>query len=327
VITGLTRAAVLAAALMPLPGHGAEVRWKPDRNIEIVVPSSPGAGTDATARAIQRLLREKKLIEASSAVVNKPGGANNIGLTYIAQHPGDAHYLLIMTSGLLATHIMGRSALSYTDITPLAVVGSESVMFVVRAESPIATAQDLAARFKADPASVSVAFAPALGNHNHIAAAQVVKSVGGNAKSMKVIVTNGSADALAALLGGHIDVVVTSGSVLLEHLKAGKIRILAVSAEHRLRGALASVPTWKEVGIASISTTWRGLFGPGGMKEEQIRYWDDVFGRMAQLPEWRQYLEANSVENTYLNARDSRRMMDGEYASLSAVLAELGLAK
>jgi putative tricarboxylic transport membrane protein len=320
-------ALVLGMALAPLAAHGAEARWKPEKNVEIVVPASPGSGVDVTARMIQRLLREKKLVEMPNAVVNKPGGASNIGLTYIAQHPGDAHHLLIMTSGLLATHIMGRSALSYTDITPLAVVASESVMFVVRAESPIMSAKDLAERFKADPASVSVAFAPALGNHNHIAAAQVVKSVGANPKQMKVVVTNGSAEALAALLGGHIDVVVTSGSALLEHLKAGRIRILAVSAEQRLRGALAAVPTWKELGIASVSTTWRGLFGPGGLKEEQIRYWDEVFARMAQLPEWRQYLEAGSIENTYLNARDSRRMMDAEYASLSAVLAELGLAK
>jgi len=319
--------AISAALCAPLATLGAAAAWKPDRNVEIIVPSSPGAGTDVTARSMQRLLREKKLIEVSASVVNKPGGANVIGMTYLTQHAGDGHYLMFITPGLLATHIMGLSHLSYTDITPLAVLGTESVVFAVRADSPLKSARDLADRFKADPASVSVAFAPALGNHNHIAAAQVVKSVGANVKNMKVVVFNGSADAMTALLGGHIDVVLTSASVLLEQIKAGRIRILAVAAEQRLRGVLAAIPTWKELGIASVSTTWRGLFGPGGMNEEQIRYWDQVFAALVQLPEWKQYLDANLIEGTYLNAKDSRKMIDAQNAALTVVLTELGLAK
>ena len=139
-LAGMRWIVISAALCAPLATLGAAAGWKPDRNIEIIVPSSPGAGTDVTARSIQRLLREKKLIDVSASVVNKPGGANVIGLTYLIQHAGDGHYLMMITSGLLATHIMGLSHLSYTDITPLAVLGTESVVFVVRADSPLKSA-------------------------------------------------------------------------------------------------------------------------------------------------------------------------------------------
>jgi tripartite-type tricarboxylate transporter receptor subunit TctC len=63
------------------------------------------------------------------------------------------------------------------------------------------------------------------------------------------------------------------------------------------------------------------------MNEEQIRYWDQVFAALVQLPEWKQYLDANLIESTYLNAKDSRKMIDAQNAALTVVLTELGLAK
>lgn len=319
-------AAVVAGLTAPMLPQAGAADWKPAKNVEIIVASSPGAGTDFTARSIQRMLTEKKLIEVPASVVNKPGGATAIGMTYLTQHAGDGHYFMVITSPVLTTYIMGRSALSYTDTTPLAVLGTESVVFTVRADSPLKTARELADRFKADPAGISVAFANALGNHNHIAAAQVVKAVGANVKNLKVVVFNGSRDGVTALLGGHVDVTVTSASAVLQHFKAGTARILAASAEQRLGGALSAVPTWKELGIAAVTTNWRGVVGPKGMTEDQVRYWDEVFARLVQLPEWKQELDARLIENTYLNARDTKRLMDAENAEFSSFLNELGLA-
>lgn len=311
----------------PPTSHGTAASWKPDQNVEIVVPTSPGTGSDATGRWIQRLLTEKKLIEAPASVANKPGGAATLAIAYLNQHPGNGHYFMVANPALLTSHITGASKIKYTDTTPLAQIGRESVVFAVRADSPLKTAKDLADRFKADPASISVAFANAVGNQNHIAAAQVVKGVGGNVKNLKVVVFNGSREGVTALLGGHVDVVTISASPVLEHVKAGKLRILAVSAEQRLGGVLSVVPTWRELGIASVSANWRALVGPKGMREDQIRYWDEVFAKLVQLPEWGQDLEAKLVENTYLNAGETTKLLDAEHAELTTVLTELGLAK
>jgi putative tricarboxylic transport membrane protein len=320
-------AAVVPALITQDVCEAAAARWQAEQNVEIIVNTSPGSGSDATGRLIQKMLRENKLIEATAAVVNKPGGGGTIGLVYLTQHAGNGHYLMVTSPSLLTNQITGRTAMGYADTTPLAQLGSESVVFTVRTESPLKTGRDLADRLKADPGGVSIAIGNTAGSHNHIAAAQVTKAMGGNVKQLKVVAFNSSAEGIAALLGGHIDVVASPASGVLQHFLAGKVRILAVSAEKRLGGPLASIPTWKEMGIPAVSANWRSVVGPKGMSEEQIRYWDNVFANLAQLPEWKRDLAARQEENTYLNSRDTKKLMDAQFAALRAVLSDLGLAK
>jgi len=301
--------------------------WKPDQRVEIVVGVSAGAGSDTTAREILRLLTEKKLIDTNASVVNKPGGGGAIALTYLNQQAGNGHYVMVTSPTMLTNHITGRTNLNYTDVTPLAQAGSEFVVFSVRTESPIRNAGDLVDRLKADPGSLSFAVGNSTGSHNHIATAQVTKALGGDPKRLKVVAFGGSAEGVAALLGGHIDVAASPPSVMLPHVKAGRARFLAVASEKRMSGELATVPTWKELGIHAVASNWRSIIGPRGMSDEQVRYWDNVFARMVALPEWKQGLEAKLVEYTYYNARDTRKLMETEYAALAATLADLGLAK
>ena len=316
----------LIAVFLPLPAWCASA-WKPDQRVELVVGVSPGAGSDITVRLIHKLLTEKKLVDPNATVVNKPGGGGTIALTYLNQQAGNGHYVMVTSPTMLTNHITGRSPLNYTDVTPLAQLGSEFVIFSVRTESPIKSARDLADRLKADPASLSFAVGNSTGSHNHIATAQVTKAVGADAKKLKVIAFGGSAEGVAALLGGHIDVTASPPQVMLPHVKGGKARFLAVAAPRRLTGDLATVPTWRELGIDAIASNWRSVIGPRGMSEEQVRYWDGVFAKLAALPEWKQDLEAKVVEPTYYSARDTRKLMEQEHAALGATLSDLGLAK
>jgi putative tricarboxylic transport membrane protein len=319
-------AGILLFLVLPA-GAWSQSTWKPDQRIEILVGVSPGAGSDTTARWIHKLLTEKKLIEAPATVVNRPGGGGTIALTYLTQQPGNAHFVMVTSPTMLTNHITGRSNLNYTDVTPLAQVGSEAVIFSVRAESPIKTARDLADRLKADPGSLSFAVGNSTGSHNHIATAQVTKAVGADPKRLKVIAFGGSAEGVAALLGGHIDVAASPPSVMLQHVKAGKARFLAVASEKRLSGELSNVPTWKELGIQAVASNWRSVIGPRGLTEDQVRYWDGVFAKMVSLPEWKKDLEDKLVEPTYYNGRDTRKLMEQEHGALAATLSDLGLAK
>ena len=315
------------AGMTILQALAAAPAWRPDRNVEVIANTSPGTGSDTTARLIHKLLLEKKLIDVTAAVVNKVGGGGTIGLTYLTQHTGNGHYLMVTSPTMLTNHITGKSALNYTDTTPLAQLGSESVVFSVRADSPLKSARDLAERLRADPGAISIAIGNSAGSHNHIAAALVAKAVGGNVKRLKVVAFNGSTEGIAALLGGHLDVVASPASGVLQHFLAGKVRILAASSDKRLGGALATIPTWKEAGIPVVVANWRSVVGPKGMGDEQIAYWDGVFARLAQLPDWKQELAAKLEEDTYLNSRDTRKLMDAQYIELGAILADLGLAR
>ena len=320
----LASTAILGCVFFPMPAAAA---WQPERGVEIIVNTSAGTGSDSTARAIHRMLVENKLVDATVTVVNKPGGGGAIGLAYLTQHKGNSHYLMVTSPTMLTNHITGKSQLNYTDTTPLAQMGSESVVFTVRADSTLNSARMLADRIKGDPGSLSIAIGNSIGSHNHIAVALMAKAVGADVKRLKVVAFSGSTEGITALLGGHIDLVASPASGVLQLVQAGKARILAVASEKRLTGALAGIPTCKELGLPVIAANWRSIVGPGGLSAEQLRYWDDAFARVSRLPEWKRGLETKLEEETYLNAADTKKYMEAQYEELRNVLSELGLAK
>ncbi len=322
----IVRSGLLAiGAALLVTGHAAAADWKPAKPVEIVIASTAGAGTDRTGRWIQKLLTDKKLVEVPSTVVNKPGGATVVAMTYLNQYAGDGHHFIVISSPIVTSHIIGRSPFTPADVTPLAILGTEGIAFTVRADSPIKTPKELAEALKAG--TLSVGFANALGNHNHLAVAKVVQRLGGSVKGLKAVVFNGSGDGITALLGGHVDLVVSSGSAVLPHVAAGKLRTVVVSADQRLSGAFSSVPTLKEAGIDAVTTNWRAAIGPKGMKDDQVAYWNAVFAKLVQLPEWKEDMEKLLVTNLYLDSRDTRRFLDAEYSAYSTFLTEVGLAK
>jgi putative tricarboxylic transport membrane protein len=102
---------------------------------------------------------------------------------------------------------------------------------------------------------------------------------------------------------------------------------IAVSGPKRLSGAFASVPTWKEQGVDSVYANWRGVVGPKGLNAAQIAYWDGVFAKLAQMPEWREELTRLLQDPVYLNSRETKTYFDSQHQELRAVLVDLGLAK
>ena len=320
-------AAAAAAVLCTGRAPAASPAWKPDQHVEVVVGTAPGSGSDATARLIQRLVQEKRLVERPFMVVNKPGGGGTIALAYLNQNAGSGQHLLVASPTLLTNHIMGKTTTSYADLTPLAQIGTEYVAISVRADSPLKTGRDLVARLKQDSGGVTFALANALGNHNHIAIAQLTGAAGGDMRKLKIAVFNASSEVVTALLGGHVDAVASPGSSVYPHVQAGRVRILAVASEKRLSGALAGVPTWSEQGIRAVSANWRSVVGAKGMTEAQVQYWDGVFATLVQQDDWKKDVEAKQFENTYRNSADTRRLMDAQHAELTATLRALGLAK
>ena len=318
---------VLAVVACALAAPGLAQTWKPEKPVEIIIGTTPGGPQDRTGRLIQRILQEQKLVPAPINVVNKPGGGGVIGLTYLSQHPDDGHYLMVNSMTLFTNHITGRTALAYTDFTPLAVIGAEYVGVAVLSGSPVKSGRDLAERLKKDPASLSVSIGTAFGNATHISYALAMKAAGVDIRKLKTVVFNSGGDAMTALLGGHVDAMASAPSTLLQHIKAGKVRMLAVVAPQRLSGDFAGIPTWKELGINVTFELWRGLAGPKGMSRAQIQFWDEALGRMAKADEWKKQLAQFGMEDVYRNSADTARYWKVEYDEVKTVLTELGLAK
>ena len=314
----------LAGAAATCAAQGA---WSPQRNVEIVVGSAPGGSNDKTARQVERILVEKKIVTNAISVVNRPGGGSTLAFNYVNQHPGDAHYLMVGTTALLSNHIVGSSKLSWQDFTPIASLFNDYVVFVVNAESPIKTGKDLVARLKKDPKSVATGFATTLGSHNHIAAGLLAKAVGVNPKELKVVAYKGSAEAITNLLGGHIDLVTTAAGNAAPHVAAGRLRVVGVAGPKRFGGVLANTPTWKELGVDLVFGGWRSIMGPKGLSAAQVAYWEGALAKATKVPEWRDDLEKNFWSDDFVTSAQFRKDLEKDYAEMKAVLVDLGLAK
>lgn len=319
---------LLALALLLLAGSaGAQSAWKPERNVEIISGTAAGGAVDKANRTVQRIWQDKKILDVTSSVVNKPGGGNTIAWNYINQHAGDGHYVSIAPYTILTNKIIGMSPLSYTDFTPIALLFDEYITVSVRADSPIKNAQDMIERLRKDPSSLSIAVASALGNHIHVGIAKPLKTAGVDIKKLKVVAFKSSGDSVAALLGGHIDVVSSTTPNVLGQLQAGKIRVIAITSATRLSGPLAGVATWKEQGVNIEFNASQGAIGPKGLAAPQLAFWENAFLRLSQSDEWKKELEASNWQSNYRNSQDTARYYEREYAEMKAVLGELGLVR
>ncbi len=314
----------LATAACSIP---AQAQWVPTKNVEIVVGSAPGGSNDRTGRSIEKLLNDLKRVPTSLTVANKPGGGGNIMFSYVNSHAGDAHYLMVGTTAMLTNHIVGTSKLNYADFTPIASLFNDYVVFAVNAKSATLSGKDLVARLKKDPQAVPLGFATALGSHNHIAAGLLMKAFGGNARELKAVAFKGSAEGITALMGGHLELVTTAAGNVAAHVQSGRLRVVAVAADKRLPGALASVPTWKEQGVNLVYGGWRSIMGPKGLSAPQVAYWEGALRQASQSAEWKSELERNYWSDDFVTSAQFRKDLEKDYADMKAVLVDLGLAR
>lgn len=317
--------AMLLVACASIPASGAD--WRPTRPIEFISGVAAGGSLDIAARAAQRILQEKRSIGQPINVINKPGGGSSLAWAYLNSHPGNGHYLSLTTNSLVINPIIGSSPLGPDDITPIVHLSREDIVFTVRSDSPLKGAQDLVDRLKKSPGSLSFGIATSLGNPAHIAIAQVARAAGAELRSLKVVVFNASTQAMATLLGGNIDVLVSSPGNPSPHVEAGKLRALAVSSTTRLGEAYAATPTWRELGVPSVSRFWRGVIGPKGLSPDQVAYWEGEFTALAATPEWKKYLADNFLVADFMHAKDAAAFLQAEMREYRKLLTELGLAK
>lgn len=316
---------VLAASALSCPAQTGG--WKPSKNVEIIVGVSPGGGIDRTARAIQKIMQDKRLLEVTASVVNKPGGGSTIAQAYLNQHAGDAHYFEITATSLLTNHILGKSPHSYSEFTRIAMLYDEYIGFAVKTDSPIRSGKELLEVLKNNPDTLAIGIATSAGNTNHIAAGLAAKAAGGDVTKLKIVVFGSGGESMTALLGGHVGLVVTPSANTIRYLQSGAMRVLAVAAPRRLDGPLAVVPTWKEQGVDAVVANWRPVVGPRGLSAAQVAFWEDVFATITRTEEWKNEIEKTGAVIHYMNSRDLRKYFEAQHAQFRAILIDLGLAR
>ena len=323
-LTALVPALLIALAL---PTASQAQDWKPDRNVDYLVPAGAGAALDTAAREIKNLMDRHQMLPTAMLVQNKPGGAGMVAMGMLQARPGDGHLLATLTHSSINNKLIGEITLGYEDFTPLAILFDEYITVAVRADSPIRSGRDLAEALKKDPGALSVGVATSVGNHIHAAIAKPLKVAGVDIGKMRVVPFKSSAESMTNLLGGHLDVVSASAVNVVPQLKAGKIRVIAVAATERLGGDLAGVPTWREQGIDAVYSSSQGLLGTKGLSPAQIRFWEGALQRISTMPEWNEFLAKNYWKPRFMGHADAVKYLDAESEVARGLLGDLGLLK
>lgn len=321
----LVRFLVLAAGLA-CAAAVAQAAQYPSRPIEMVPAGNPGGGLDLVARALESALRDEKLFSQSFAIKNMGGAGGNLAKTYINQKKGDPHFLYVESNRIYVNRIVGTTKLTYTDVTPIARLVTEYLVWAVRADSPYKTAKDVLAKLKADPGAVTfgVGTVPSNDQMNILRPAM---AQGIDPRQIKIVPFKSGGDLTIQLLGGHVPVISTGLSELIEQAKAGQVRLIAISAPKPVEGQFANVPTWRSMGIDLEILHWRGLFAPPGIPAEAVRYWDSTLAKMVKTPSWRKILERYQWFDAYADSATFRKALAEENKAYEEILTQLGMAK
>ncbi len=300
-----------------------EPSWRPERAIELIAGTPPGGGQDRPARALIGILDRLRLLDRPMQLLNMPGKGGGAAWDYIHAHPGDPHRLAINSPPLLTNRILGASDYDHGDLTPIAMLYTEYVAFVVPADSPLESATALRDRLGADPASITVSLATALGTSNHIALAAIARQAGADPRALRIRVFDSARYAVADVLDGNAQVAAVTAVSAAPELAEGRLRALAVTAPERLAGIFSEAPTWGEIGIDCVIGTWRGVIAPAGITAEQCAFWESILRQATRDPGWHAELARQYWIDFFLGAADTRAFLDGERARLADALDRL----
>lgn len=270
------------AMLLTLIGAAhAQARF-PDRPITLVVPSAPGGTTDFTARLVSDQLAAA--LGQPVIVENKAGGSGNIGNQSVARAKPDGHTLLVAYSGYQVgnPHLFKKAGWDpIKDFEPVAMMTRAPQVVVTRANLPYRTLQEFIAHAKTNPGKLNFA-SSGNGSIQHIAGEMLQQQAG---ITMVHIPYKGAAPAVQDLLGGNVDMFITTPASVVGQIKAGKLRALAVTSQTRL-ASLPDVPTVAEAGLPQFKLdSWFALYAPAGTPADVVNALNQAVNKILQQAE------------------------------------------
>jgi putative tricarboxylic transport membrane protein len=315
------RSALLAAALVA----GCATAASAQMELKILAPAAPGGGWDQTARAMQQVLTSTGIVK-SAQVTNVPGAGGAVGIAqFVNNAKGDPSQIMVNGFVMVGALLMNKSPVTLDQVTPIARLTEESLVFVVPNDSPIKNAKDLAAAVKADVAKVTWAGGSA-GGVDHIAAALFAGKVGAAADKVNYVPFSGGGESLAAILGGKVTAGISGYGEYEGQIKSGKLRAVGVTSAQRLPNA-PDVPTFKEQGIDLVLTNWRSVVAAPGITPDQKKALVDVIDKMTKSGAWKEVLKQKGWDDAYLSGDAFASFLKQEQARVAEVLKSVGLVK
>ncbi len=265
----------------------------PTKPIRAVVPFPPGGGTDIIAREVTHAVTSNT--KWTFVIDNRAGAGGNLGVDQAAKSPPDGYTIVLGQTSNLAINPTLYSKLPYDptkDLTPIALVASAPLVLVVPAQSPYKTLAEVVAAAKAKPGEINFA-SPGNGTVAHLTGERFQKAAGVRFTHVPYKGTN---QALTDIIGGQVQLYVSSVPSVLQQIRSGKLRAIAVTSSKRVAD-LPQTPTVAEAGYQGFdSVTWFGFLAPAGTPKDVVARLNAEFNKALQQPELRKRLAEEGAE-------------------------------
>ncbi len=310
---------IFAAIGLALPGLVAAQAF-PARPVHVVVPFAPGGAVDTVARVIGAQLSEQ--IKQPVIVENKPGGNANIGAEAVAHAAPDGYTVLLGANGLATNPSLMKMPFDpLKDLVPVARVGYAPLVLVVPVALPVKSVAELVAYAKAHPGQTNYGSA-AVGGSGHLASALFDSEAGIDSVHIPY---KGGAPALTDLIGNRLTFMLLNPLEVLPHVKAGKLRALAVSAPKRI-ASMPDVPTFTEAGMKGFeASVWWGFLVPAGTPRPAVDALSQQILKSLQAPAVRARLENLGAVIDPQGPQDFGRFLEGETRKWAGVIQKFGI--
>jgi tripartite-type tricarboxylate transporter receptor subunit TctC len=289
----------------------AQAQSWPAKPVKVIVPFAPGGASDLMPRLVGEKLTQ--MWGQPMLIENRPGAAGNVGMEAGAKAPADGYTLLSAPNGNMVVNPHMYSKLAYDvfrDLAPITRIASVQNVLVVHPDVPAKSMPDLIALAKAKPGSLNFA-SPGNGSQAHVAVELLKMRLG---LDIVHVPYQGVGPAIKDLLGGRITLMVAQVPSALPHIKAGKLRALAVASRAPL-AALPDVPTIAfAAGLPGFeAVSWYALMAPAGTPKEVIAKIQADIAKVLQMPEVRERLEGMGAEPSGESSADLAARIKGEY--------------
>ena len=295
--------------------------FEPSKDVEVVVPSSAGGGSDLNARTIVDIIKSENFSPVNYIVNNKPGGAGAVALSYANTKAGDPNLLITIAIG----QVIGSFALGWeidaSKMTPISIVADDD-LFLCAVAGRFKDAADLLAQAKAGRLTFGGTHKA---NSDHLGFLLANKFAG---TQFQYVSHGGSGEVLSSLLGKHIDVGIFNPSECLGQVQAGKVvPMLSFAAKRMDSDLFRNAPTFVEMGHPDVVTSEsRVVLGPPNMPKDAVDYYVDLLRKVTDTPRWKNdYIKRNNLVAVFMDAEETQKHLDVIVQKRVPVFKDAGL--
>jgi len=316
------RRSVLAASLLLAAAGLAGAQAYPSKPITMIVPFPPGGLADLVGRPVAEAMSRE--LGQTVVIENKGGAGGGIGMAQASKAPADGYTILMALSSFSvipeADTLLGRAPMyTFQSLRPIARFTADPTVLAVRAEAPWKTVKDFVEDAKKRPGEINYGSS---GNYGTMHVPMEILAQNSGIK-LKHIPYTGAGPAVVALLGGQIDAVSSGPATVLQHVKAGKLRVLGHWGDGRLQ-ALPDTPSLKEAGYNAEYAQWSGLFIPAGVPEPIAQRLRAAAKVAANDPKVKEVINNAGSPILYQDTPDFEKYVQADVKRMADVVKKIG---